>query len=144
MIDHDVLSYLNYRLLKAVRSPAIVLTTKRRTVVQRSKMGHLSLESRCKVILMWRNGYPVTVIQERLLEEGVKILKVSLFTLIKKFKTTCLIADLPNKTRSSLLEECHYRFINDMMTTDNELTSRQLFALFTAEYPEVQVSISTI
>ena len=30
------------------------------------------------------------------------------------------------------------------MTVNNELTSRQLFSLFTARYPEIQVSVSTV
>ena len=107
-------------------------------------MGRLSLETRNKVIVMWVNGYPVSVIQERLLQEGVSILKVSLFALIKKFKNTNQVVDLKRKPRSSLLAECHYRYIDEVMTEDNELTSRQLFSLFTAEYPEVHLSISTL
>ena len=107
-------------------------------------MGRLSLETRSKVIVMWGNGYPVTVIQERLLQEGVSISKVSLFALIKKFKSTKLVVDLKRNPRSSILEECHYRFIDETMTEDNELTSRQLFSLFTAKYPELQLSISTV
>ena len=97
-----------------------------------------------KVILMWKNGYPVTVIQERLLQVGVSVLKVSLFALIKKFQTFKLVVDLPKKHRSSKLIECHYHYIDEQMTADNELTLRQLFFLFRATYPDVQVSISTI
>ena len=67
-----------------------------------------------------------------------------MFALIEKFKTTHVIADLPRKSRSSLFSEHHYRFIDEVMTNDNELTSRQLFSLFSTKYPEVQVSISTI
>ena len=71
--------------------------------------------------------------------------RVSLFTLIKKFKKIKLVVDLKKKKpRSSILEECHYRFIDEAMAANNELTSRQLFSLFTDEYPEVQISISTV
>ena len=107
-------------------------------------MGQLSLEIRSKVIVMWGNGYPVSVIQERLLQEGVSISKVSLFALIKKFKNTNQVVDLKRKPRSSLPAECHYRYIDEVMMEDNKLTSRQLFSLFTAEYPDVHLSISTL
>ena len=83
---------------------------------------------RSNVILLWKNGYPVTVIQDRLFQEGVKVSKVSLFALIKKFKSTALVIDLPRKPRTSVLSECHYHFIDEKMTADNELTSRQLFS----------------
>lgn len=66
-------------------------------------MGRLSVETRSKVILMKQNGYSVTVIQKRLVEEGVQVSKVSLFALIKKFNQTKLIIDLPKKPRSSRL-----------------------------------------
>ena len=105
------------------------------------RMGRMNVETRSKVILLWKNGYPVTVIQDRLFQEGVK---VSLFVLIKKFKSTVLVIDLPRKPRTSLLSGCHYRFIYEKMTADNELTSRQLFSLFTTEYPDIETSISTI
>ena len=48
-------------------------------------MGRLYLETRSKVIVMWVNRYPVSMIQEWLLQEGVSISKVSLFALIKEF-----------------------------------------------------------
>ena len=51
---------------------------------------------------------------------------------------------LTTEARSSKLAECHHRYIDEVMTEDNELTSRQLFALFGTKYLDVQVSISTI
>ena len=94
-------------------------------------MGCLSVDTRSKVILITQNGYPI---QKRLLEEGVQVSKVSLFARI----------DLPKKPRPSKLSECHYRFIDEVMTADNELMSRQLFFRFCATYPEVQVSFGTV
>ena len=107
-------------------------------------MGRLSLETRSKVIIMRRNGYLVSEIHSRLAEEGVSVSKVSLFALLKKFNSTGLVVDLKRKPRSSLLGHDHYRFIDETMTMNNELTSGQLFSLFTAKYPEIQVSTSTI
>ena len=107
-------------------------------------MGRLSLETRSKVIIMRRNCYRVSEIQARLAQEGVSVSKVSLFALLKKFNNTSLVVDLKRKPRSSLLGHDHYRFIDEAMTVNNELTLRQFFSLFTAKYPEIQVSISTV
>ena len=107
-------------------------------------MGRLNLEMRNKVIVMKKNGYPVSEIQERLSQEGVIISKVSLYALVKKFETTKLVIDIKRKPRSSLFDACHYRFIDHTMTEDNELTSRQLFVLFAAKFPELQISISSL
>jgi hypothetical protein len=106
-------------------------------------MGRLSLETRSKVFIMRRNCYRISEIQARL-AQGVSVSKVSLFALLKKFKSTGLVVDLKRKPRSSLLGQDHYRFIDKAMMVNNEFTSRQLFLLFIAEYPENQVSISTI
>ena len=57
-------------------------------------MGWLSLETRNKVIVMKKNGYPVSEIQERLSQEGMIISKVSLYALVKKFETTKLVIDI--------------------------------------------------
>ena len=107
-------------------------------------MGRLSLETRSKVIVMRRNGYRVSDIKERLSQEGVSVSKVSLFALLKKFDSTGLVIDLKRKPRSTILGHDHYRFIDEAMTVNNELTSRQLFSLFTTRYPEIQVSVSTV
>ena len=75
-------------------------------------MGRLSLETRSKVIVMKKNGYPVSEIQERLSQKGVTISKVSLYTLVKKYESTNLVKDMKRTPRSSLLDACHYRFID--------------------------------
>ena len=87
-------------------------------------MGRLSLETRSKVITMWVNCYPVSVIQKRLLQEGVSISKVSLLALFKKLKNPNQVVDIKHKLKSSLLAECHHRYIDEVMMEDNELTSR--------------------
>ena len=106
-------------------------------------MGCLSLETRSKVTVMKKNGYPVPEIQERL-SQGVTASKVSLYALVKKYDATNLVDDLERKPRRSLLDACHYRFIDETMTEDNELTSRQLLVLFTDKFPAVEISISTL
>ena len=70
-------------------------------------MGRSSLETRSKVIVM-KNGYSVSETQERLLQEGVTVSKVSLYALVKKYDTTQLVDDLKCKPRPSLLDACLY------------------------------------
>ena len=41
-------------------------------------MGRLSLETRSKVIVMWKNSYPVSETQERLSQEEVSVSSVSI------------------------------------------------------------------
>ena len=96
------------------------------------------------MIIMKKNGYAVSEIQKRLSEEGVTVSTVSLYALVKKFERSNTVDDMKHKPRPSLLDACHYRFIDDKMTTDNELTSRQLLALFVDKYPVVHISISTL
>ena len=81
------------------------------------------METRSKVFLMWKNGYPVTIIQKRLSQEGVTVSKVSLFAPIKTFIITNVVVDLRIKHRSSKLSICHYRYIDEVMTAGNEVTS---------------------
>lgn len=80
----------------------------------------------------------------QLSQEGVSVLKVSLFALLKKFNSTGLVIDLKRKPRSIILGHDHSRFIDEAMTVNNELTSRQFFSLFTARYPDIQVSVSIV
>ena len=92
-----------------------------------TSMGRLSLETRSKVIVMWRNGYWVSEIKERLQE----------------FNSTSFVVNQKWKPRPSIFGHDHYRFIDKAMKVNNKLTFRQLFSLFTAKYPEIQVSVGT-
>lgn len=39
-------------------------------------------------------------------------------------RETKLVVDLPKIPRSSKLSECHYHYVNKVMTVDNKLSSR--------------------
>lgn len=46
--------------------------------------------------------------------------------------------------RPRKLQDCHYRFIDDAMVENDELTSGQLYRMFNNAYPDVDVSLSTV
>ena len=69
--------------------------------------------------------------------------KKSLCLLIKKYKNTGSVADACKARRPRKLQE-HYRFIDDAMAENDQLTSRQLHQSHQEAFPGVEVSISTI
>ena len=47
-------------------------------------MGRICANTKARVVWMWRAGFSVIKIRERLLEEGIKISRKSLYFLLKK------------------------------------------------------------
>ena len=76
--------------------------------------------------------------------EGVEVSRAAIYNLIKKFKEFDSIADMRKTPRPRILQEEHYRFIDDMMAENMDLTERQLFALFEEKFTTDDVSLSTI
>ena len=64
--------------------------------------------------------------------------------LITKFHKTASVDDMKRRPRSSILGEEHYRFVNELMAENTDLTSRQLYAAFKEAYPSMAVSVSTM
>ena len=64
--------------------------------------------------------------------------------LICKYKRTGSVADEQKTKWPRKLQDEHYRFIDDTMAENDELTSLQLYNMFEEKYPEVSISISTI
>ena len=66
-----------------------VLTKKERSTEQGRKcMGHMTGNTRARVVWMWRAGFPVIKIRERLLEEGVRVSRKLLYFLLRKYQLT--------------------------------------------------------
>ena len=89
-------------------------------------MGRMSLETRAKVIRLKKRGMPVQQIAKHLDSEGVYVSKVSLYTLFKKYKATHCIQDQKRRSRPQLLNDDQYRFINNTIANNVDMTSRQL------------------
>ena len=107
-------------------------------------MGRLSLETRARIVSLWKAKFTVKDIVERLAEEGVQVSRTAIYNLITKFHKTGSVGDMGKRPHSSILGEEHYRFVDELMAENTDLTSRQLYAAFKEAYPSVAVSVSTM
>ena len=107
-------------------------------------MGCLSYELRARVMNMWRAKFTVKQIIERLAEEGVKVTRITTYNLINKFRKSNSIVDIRRQSHSSRLSEECYRFVDELMAENTDLTSRQLHNAFKSAYPTTETSLSTI
>ena len=77
---------------------------------------------------MWKNGYRLSKIWACLLEEGVAVSKTSLCWNIRKYKLTGLVADRRTYKPLKKLNDAHYRFIDNAMAENDELSAPKLYA----------------
>ena len=68
---------------------------------------------RSRVISRWKNGYRLSKIRARLLEEGVVVAEKSLCLNICKYKLTDSVADRRTYKPPKKLNDAHYRFIDN-------------------------------
>ena len=104
----------------------------------------MSIKTRTRVINLWMAKYCVDAIVHCLNEEGVSVSRTAIYEFIKKLMDTKVVCDLSRAPQPRKLEEIHYRFIDDEMAINSNLTSRQLHAIFSEKFPSVDVSLSTI
>ena len=107
-------------------------------------MACLSYELRARIMNMWRAKFTVKEIVERLTEEGVKTSRTTIYNLLSKFWKTNSIVDIKRRPRSRRLSKGHYRFVDEVMAQNNDLSLRQLYTVFKTAYPSTVVSLSTI
>ena len=79
-----------------------------------------------------------------LAEEGVEVSRTAIYNLLTKFKRTESIGDLMRRPRLRRLDEEHYRFIDELMAENTDLTSMQLYTALKEAYPMVEASLSTV
>ena len=108
------------------------------------RMGRLNMDVHARVVNMWRAKFKVKDIVDRLAEEGVKVSHTAVYNLLTKFKKTESIGDMKRRPRSRRLDEELYRFIDELMTKNTGLTSRQLYSALKEAYPMVEASLSTV
>ena len=105
----------------------------------------MSLETRAKFILMRSRNFCYSKILSHLEEEGIRVSKVSLYLLFKKYEETQSIEHLKRRPRQQRLAKYHYRFIDDIMAENNDYTSRQLHSALMSQHPDLHdISVSTI
>ena len=104
----------------------------------------MSYSTRSQVITMWKLNYSLKKIKARLEEEGIVVSKTSICLLIKKYKATGLVADHRPHQQPRKLQDIHYRFIDERMSENDELTAVKLHAMLREQFPDVSVSESTV
>lgn len=107
------------------------------------KMPRTSLETRRRILLL-KNEYTVDEIHKRLKEEHIYVSKVAIYGLLKKYRQYRVYTDLPKSKPQTKLNEEQVRFIDDEMSSNDELTARQMHALILERWPHLVVSLTTI
>ena len=79
-------------------------------------MGRLSIEVCARVVNFWRANFTVV---ERLAEE-VEISRTAIYNLVSKFSTTNSVGDMKKRPRSSIFDEEHYRFVDELMAENTD------------------------
>ena len=105
-------------------------------------MGRLSLETRGKNVAMRHQNFSVKKILKHLEEEGVAISKVALLDKYNRH----IIHDIKRRAKPQILREDQYRFIDNTIADNTDMTSRQLHSALISKYPELHnnISISTV
>lgn len=104
----------------------------------------MSIATRSQVVSMSSKGYTLSKIKKHLNIEGVDVSKKSLCLLLRKYRKTGSVADHRTIPARRKLKDEHYRFIDERMAENDQLTALKLFSLLKGAYPEVNVSVSTV
>jgi len=107
-------------------------------------MPWLSLESRRRVISLYKAGYTITKIRARLQEENVLVTNRSLQRLIVKYKEFNTYEDLLHRTREKKLTSEMIAFMDAAYEEDDEISARKMKKMSTEKWPTLEVSIDTI
>ena len=108
-------------------------------------VGRICVESRRRLRVVLRHlGYSVKAIKERLLEEKIIISHNGIYKVLKKYKLTGQIADHLKKRRASKLNDEYYKYTDNVMADNDELTARQLHHMLTSQWPELSLSVHTV
>ena len=102
------------------------------------------MEARTRIITLHSKRYSVLEIRKRLQEENLSIIRQSIHNLIKKFRDHRTVTDLPRRRREHKITTQMRSLIEEALTRNDEITSRGLKTLLSAQWPDLQVSIPTI
>lgn len=103
-------------------------------------MPRLDLVTRKRVVTLFSRGYSVSKIKKRLDEENVFISTRSLYKLVRKYEDTGAVVDRPRRTTPRKITEEMRKAIDQELSRNDELTSRQLQLLLKERWPDVDVS----
>ena len=102
------------------------------------------MEARRRIITLHSKRYSVLEICKRLQEENLSISRQSIHNLITKFRDHRTVADLPRRRQERKITTQMRSLIEEALTRNDEITSRGLKNLLSAQWPDLQVSIPTI
>ena len=104
----------------------------------------LDLATRSRVVHLKAEGFTYKQIQKRLEDEGIRVSVKSLYQLVTKHRATMSVLDRTRGRAPKILQGEHYKFIDQALTDNDELTTRQLRTLLTEKFPTLTLSLSTV
>ena len=102
------------------------------------------METRQRVITLWKSGLKLHAIQKRFKQEGKTVSTYSLYKLIKKHSMHGKISDIKWQSRPSVLKTVRYEFIDKCMLENDELTAKALYTKLLKNFPMLSLSIETV
>lgn len=96
------------------------------TYIQANTMGRMSIEISMRVIGLGKLHFSLKDIQAKLKDEEIRVSKKSLCLLIKKYKETSSAADRKYQRNHKSPNSKQYRYLDNCMAENKELTSRHL------------------
>ena len=106
-------------------------------------MAQLDLTTRRRVISWYSKGFTVGDIICKLEEENTITSKKTIYLLLRKYKETSSVHDLPRGTRKKLTVE-HYCYIDEVLSQDDETKCVQLRSLLHERFTNINVSLATV
>ena len=107
-------------------------------------MPRLSVENRQRVVRLFKDGHRPTEILARLEEEDIRVSKVALYALLKKYRETGRVEDRARARAPKKLSDVHYSFIDSALQQDDELTTAKLYDQLLESFPDITASKSTV
>ena len=84
----------------------------------------LDIDTRRRLVFLKITGYLVSQIKKQLQEENIIISSQALFSLLRKFKDTGKLIDLPQMVHPRKLSGEMTVFLNNTLSENDELTAR--------------------
>ena len=107
-------------------------------------MPRMSLDTRKRVIILKEQGFSVSKIITRLQQEQIFVSRQALYSLFKKHSDTGCLVDLPKRTRARKINDEMIAVMDDALSNNDELTSRETRSILVERWPNLDVTLSTI
>ena len=102
------------------------------------------LATRSQVVSLLQSRYTISKIQKHLEKEEFSSARTRCACYLKSTRRLGSVADYQIMKPPRKLTEWHYRFIDDCMASDDELTTMKLHTMLIAKFPTLNVSMSAV